>query len=167
MPTTSQSRVIAAPRAEVWAAVTDLEAAARWNQAWQRVEYLSSQREGMGTTFRAHTGDGLAHDFSISEWEPPEYVTFTPLPPQEPQAKSYLITLESQSFLLEAAGDDHTNVTLSATAAGHGLRGWLITRLVWPGYQRQGLASALDALQALFEPPEGPEEPDTERPANA
>lgn len=163
MPTTSESRLIAAPQAEVWAAITNLEAAARWNQVWQRVEYLSSQREGVGTTFRAHTEDGLAHDFCISEWAPPEYVTFAPLPRQEPEEKRYLITLKSQSFLLEAAGDDHTSVTLSATAAGHGLRGWLIIRFLWPGYQRQGLRRALDALQALFEPPEEGE-PETENP---
>ena len=156
MPTTSESRLIAAPRAEVWDAVTDLEAAARWNQVWQRVEYLSSQREGVDTTFRAHTEDGLTHDFRISEWVPEEYVAFAPLR-EEPQDKGYLITLESQSFLLEPV-NDHTSVTLSATAAGHGLRGLLAVRLVWPGYQRQGLARALDALQALFEPTDGPEE---------
>ncbi len=164
MPTTSESRLIAAPRAEVWAAITDLEAAARWNQVWQSVEYLSSQHEGVDTAFRAHTEDGLAHDFRISEWEPPERVAFAPLH-QEPQEKRYLITLESQSFLLEPAGEDHTNVTLSATAAGHGLRGWLFTRFIWPGYQRQGLARALDALQALFEPPEDENEPEAEGPA--
>src|SRR3972149_9061561 len=82
MPTTSESRLSAAPQAEVWAAITDLEAAARWNQVWQRVEFLSSQREGVDTTFRAHTEDGLAHDFRISEWEPPQYVAFAPLPRQ-------------------------------------------------------------------------------------
>lgn len=151
MPTTSESRLIAAPRAEVWAAITNLEAAARWNRVWQRVEYLSSQREGAGTTFRAHTEDGLAHDFRITAWDAPEHVAFAPLE-EEPEEKRYLITLESQSFLLEVVGDDQTSVTLSATAAGHGLRGWLAARFLWPGYQRQGLARALDALQALFEP---------------
>jgi uncharacterized protein YndB with AHSA1/START domain len=151
MPTTSESRLIAAPRAEVWVAITNLETAARWNQVWQRVEYLSSQREGVDTTFRAHTEDGLSHDFRISEWAPEEYVAFSPLQ-YDPQERPYLITLESQSFRLEAIDDVHTDVTLSATAAGHGLRGWLAVRFVWPGYQRQGLARALDALQALFEP---------------
>jgi uncharacterized protein YndB with AHSA1/START domain len=157
MPTTSESRLIAAPRADVWAAITDLEAAARWNQVWQRVEYLSSQREGADTTFRAYTEDDLTHDFRISEWEPPQHVAFAPLQ-YEPGEKRYLITLESQSFLLEPVGDDHTNVTLSATAAGHGLRGWLVTTFFWPGYQRHGLARALDALAELFEPPEEDDE---------
>ncbi len=157
MPTTSESRLIAAPRAELWAAITDLEAASRWNQAWQRVEYLSSQREGVDTTFRSHTEDDRSFDFRISEWAPEEYVAFEPLH-KEPVDKRYLITLESQSFRLEAADYDHTNVTLFASATGHGPRGWLFVRVMWPGYQRQGLARALDALQALFEPPDGPEE---------
>jgi uncharacterized protein YndB with AHSA1/START domain len=153
MPTTYESRIIAAPVADVWAAITDLESAARWNQAWQRVEYLSSQRQGVGATFRAHTQDGLAHDFRISEWAPQEYVAFAPLP-HAPEEQRYLITLESQAFLLEPA-DDRTKVTLFAAAAGHGLRGWLTARFLWPGYQRQGLRTALDALQAIFEPPQG------------
>ena len=164
MPTTSESRLIAAPRAEVWAAITNLEAAARWNEAWHRVEYLSHQREGAGTTFRTRTEDDQSFDFRISEWAAQEYVAFEPLR-EEPEEHRYLITLESQSFLLEPVGDDHTNVTLSATAAGHGLRGWLAARFLWPGYQRQGLGRALDALQALFEPPQnedGPEEEDPE-----
>ncbi len=148
MPTTSESRLIAAPQADVWAAITDLEAAGRWNRAWQRVEYLSPQREGAGTAFRAQTEDGLALDFHISEWSPPQYVAFAPVR-REPEEKPYLITLESQSFLLRPDGE-RTHVTLFASAAGHGPRGWLIARFVWPGYQRKGLRSALDALQALF-----------------
>jgi uncharacterized protein YndB with AHSA1/START domain len=163
MPTTSESRLIAAPRADVWAAITNLEAAARWNEAWHRVEYLSHQREGVGTTFRTHTEDGQTFDFRISEWAALEYVAFEPLR-EEPEEQRYLITLESQSFLLEPVGDDHTNVTLSASAAGHGLRGWLAARFLWPGYQRQGLGRALDALQALFEPPQDEDAPEEQDP---
>jgi uncharacterized protein YndB with AHSA1/START domain len=156
VPTTSESRLIAAPVAEVWAAITDLEAAARWNGAWQRVEFLSDQREGAGTAFRAHTEDGLAHDFLISAWVPLERIAFAPV--RDESEKRYMITLESQAFLLRPVQDDRTNVTLFATAAGHGLRGWLTARFLWPAYQRQGLRSALDALQALFEPPENEDE---------
>ncbi len=153
MPTTSESRIIAAPVREVWAAITDLEAAHRWNGAWQRVEYLSSQREGVDTPFRAHTEDGLAHDFRISEWAPMEYISFAPVRNEyEDKEKRYMLTLEAQAFHLRPANDDHTDVTLFATVASHGPRGWFAARFVWPGYQRQGLRSALDALQALFEP---------------
>ena len=153
MPTTSKTLTIAAPVREVWAAITDLEAANRWNAAWQRVEYLSSQREGVGTPFRAHTEDGLAHDFQISEWAPMEYIAFVPVRNEyEDKEKSYMLTLESQAFLLRPANEDLTDVTLFATVASHGLRGWFAARIVWPSYQRQGLRSALDALQALLEP---------------
>jgi len=186
MPTTYESRLIAAPRAEVWAAITNLEAAARWNEAWHRVEYLSGQREGVGTTFRAYDEDGVGHNFQISEWAPQEYVTFKPLE-EGPEEQRYLITLESHSFLLEPAGDDHTRVELTASASARSIWQWLRVRFsppghqkhilrrtlgalqapfewlllrffLWPGHQRQGLGRALDALQALFEPPDGPEE---------
>ena len=164
MPTTYEARTIAAPVGDVWAAVADLEAATRWNHAWRRVEYLSEQREGEGTAFRAHTEDGLAHDFTISAWVPLERIAFTPV--RDESEGRYMITLESQAFDLRPDGDDHTRVSLSATAAGHGPRGWLLARLVWPSYQRQGLRSALDALQELFEPPEGDGE-DEEDPGNS
>jgi uncharacterized protein YndB with AHSA1/START domain len=152
MPTTSESRIIAAPIADVWAAITNLEEAARWNQSWQRVEYLSSEREGVGATFRAYNEEGIGHNFRICEWAPQEVIAFAPIQ-DEPEEKRYLISLESQGFLLRPAGDHHTDVSLFATATGHGLRGWITARLVWPGYQRQGLSHALDALQAVFEPP--------------
>jgi len=155
MPTTYEARTIAAPVGDVWAAVADLEAATRWNHAWRRVEYLSDQREGEGTAFRAHTEDGLAHDFTISAWVPLERIAFTPV--RDESEGRYMITLESQAFHLRPDGDDRTRVSLSATAAGHGPRGWLLARLVWPSYQRQGLRSALDALQDLFEPREDDE----------
>ena len=155
MPTTYEARTIAAPVGSVWAAVADLEAATRWNHAWRRVEYLSDQREGEGTAFRAHTEDGLAHDFTISAWVPLERIAFTPV--RDESEGRYMITLESQAFHLRPDGDDRTRVSLSATAAGHGPRGWLLARLVWPPYQRQGLRSALDALQDMFEPREDDE----------
>ncbi len=157
MATTYESRIIAAPVADVWTAITDLEAAARWNGAWQRVEYLSSQREGVGATFRAYNEEGIGHNFRISEWAPMEFIAFAPMQ-DEPEERPYLITLQSQSFMLKPAGDDHTEVTLFASVQSHGLRGWLAARFVWPGHQRQGLGSALEALQALFEP----EEPEAE-----
>ena len=189
MPTTYESRIIAAPVAEVWTAITDLEAAARWNGAWQRVEYLSSQREGVGATFRSHTEDGQSFDFRISEWAPLEYVAYEPMR-EEPEEELYLFTLESQSFLLKPANDDHTKVTLSTSASARGVWEWLRARLsrsghqkhilrrtldalqapfewlflrfLWPGHQRQGLGSALDNLQNLFEPPPDEDEREEE-----
>src|SRR3970282_1221980 len=107
MPTTYKARPKAAPVGSVWAAIADLEAAARWNRAWRRVEYLSDQREGEGTAFRAHTEDGLAHDFLISVWVPLQQIAFAPVPNEA--EKSYLITLESQAFHLRPDGDYRTH----------------------------------------------------------
>src|SRR3990172_215616 len=124
MPTTYESRRIAAPVGSVWAAIADLEAATRWNRAWRRVEYLSDQREGEGTAFRAHTEDGLAHDFTISAWVPLQRIAFAPV--RDEAEKRYMITLESQEFHLRPEGEDRTHVSLFATAAGHGPRGRLL-----------------------------------------
>ncbi len=55
-----------------------------------------------------------------------------------------------------------TRVTLLASAISHGLRGWFAARFIWPGFQRQGLRSALDALQDIFEPPERDEAEEAE-----
>jgi hypothetical protein len=165
MPYTSESRVIAAAPADIWSAITDLERAARWNRNWQRVEYLGTRREGVDVSFRAHTEDGLAHEFRISEWTQEELVTFVPVRDDAAEPR-YMITLVAQTFRLRSLDEERTDVILSAEAAGHGLRGWLAARFVWPAYQRQGLRSALDSLQALFEPLEdngdeaGEEDPD-------
>lgn len=152
MPSTSESRIIAAAQADVWTAIADLGQASRWNEAWQRVEYLSEGHEGPGVTFRAHTEDGKAFDFRVSEWSRPEYVAFEPI--RAENERRYLITLDSHSFRLRPAGDGHTNVILIASATGNGIRGWIFARVLWPSYQRQGLRRALDALQNIFEPPE-------------
>ena len=189
MPTTSESRIVAAPVREVWASIPDLETANRWNGAWRRVEYLSSQREGVGAIFRAHTEGGQTFDFRVSEWAPQEYIAYEPMQ-EEPEEELYLFTLESQSFLLKPTDEGHTKVTLSTTASAHGvwewLRArlsrsghqknifrrtldalqapveWLFLRILWPGHQRQGLGSALEALQALYEP-----EPDEDEQTHA
>ena len=150
MPTTSESRIINAPQDQLWATLADVKNAFRWNGAWERIELLSAQREGPGTSFRAHTEDGASFDFEITHWAPPDYIAFAPTGQQEDEP--YLIALESQAFLLRAAGEQRTQVVLYASARSRGIRGWFFSRLFWPGFQKAGLRRALDAIQALFEP---------------
>lgn len=164
MPTTSESRIVNAPQDALWAALADIENAGRWNSAWRRIELLSAQREGPGTGFRAHTEDGASFDFEVTHWAAPDYIAFAPIAQEE--AQPFLITLESQAFLLRAAGDDRTQVVLYASARSRGVRGWFIARLFWPGYQKAGLRRALDAIEALFEPPDAEETPDSSEPAS-
>lgn len=164
MPTVSESRTIAASPEEIWAALADIENAGRWNSAWRRIEITSSQREGAGTTFRAHTEDGSAFEFRITHWVPGEYIAFAPVVQEGSQR--YLIRLDSQAFLLRPLAEDQTHVELIAAASSHGLRGWLLARFFWPGYQKHGLRRALDALQALFEPTEDDGEEPPHQPAS-
>jgi len=149
MASVSESRMIASAPQEVWGVLADVENARRWNGAWTRIEITSSQRHGLGTTFTAHTEGGDNYTFEITEWSPPETIAFSPV---REEAESYGVTLDSHTFQLSPAADSGTLVRLTARATAYGLRGHVVARLFWPGYQRQGLQIALDALQAVFEP---------------
>jgi|GEM_PF-1128219 len=159
MPTVSARGMIDAPQEEVWAALADIENAGRWNKAWARVEFLGEQRHGLGTVFRTYSADGGSAEFEVVAWEPPDFLAFAPRSaPLRPPADRFL-TVESQYFYLRPNDDGRTELNLVATASTHGLRGWLMGHLLWPGYQRQGLRRALAAIAALFEPePEETEE---------
>lgn len=151
MPSVSVSRVIGAPREEVWAALSDIASARRWNASWSKIDITSRQTHGAGTTFRAHTEDGRAFDFEITEWAAPELIAFTPI---RDESEYYAVTLESHTFSIEPQGDGHTVVELTARASAHGIMGRLVATFFWPGHQKQGLNDALDAVQAIFEPPD-------------
>lgn len=136
--------------------LADVENARRWNAAWRSIEITSQQRHGLGTTFVAHTEGGEEYAFEITEWAPPEKIAFAPIRNEE---ERYGIVLDSHVFELSEVGEGTTLVKLTARATAHGIRGHVVARLFWPGYQRHGLQLALEALQALFQPEaEGGEE---------
>jgi len=151
MPSTSASRVLNAPRDEVWAVLSDIANAQRWNTAWTRIEFTSKQTHGSETAFRAHTVGGETFDFVVSAWVVPEYIEFSPV---RDAAERHGITLEAQAFHLEPEGERSTRVELIARASTHGPRGWLLGLLFWRGYQKQGLSYALESLYSVFEPEE-------------
>jgi len=158
MPSTSTSRVIAAPREEIWALLSDISNARRWNSAWSSIEFVSKQTHGPDTQFRARTDEGEAFEFVISAWVVPEYIEFTPV---RDETERYGITLESQAFRLYPEGEGATRVDLIARASSHGVKGWLLGLLYWRGYQKQGLNAALEKLDAAF-PSEDIDEPHEE-----
>ncbi len=147
MPRVSVTRVIAAPPSKVWAVISDVQNARKWNRAWSKIEITSNQTHGSGTTFRAHTEDGQTFDFLVGDWVAPEYIAFVPV--RDPSER-YGITLESHSFRLQPAPDDQTLAELTAHASAHGLRGRFVAIFFWPGHQKQGLEIALDSLEAAF-----------------
>jgi uncharacterized protein YndB with AHSA1/START domain len=149
MPSVTVSRVIAAPPDEVWTAISDVENARRWNPTWTRIEITSAQRHGVGMTFRAHTESGGAFDFEVVDWSGRELVAYAPI--REP-GERYGINLESHTFRLQETEDGETYVELTAVASTRGLRGRFVGMIFWPGYQKQGLNDALEALAAIFEP---------------
>jgi uncharacterized protein YndB with AHSA1/START domain len=160
MPTTSVSRVIKAPQGAIWNVLSDIEHADRWNKAWTSIRFTSGQTHGTGTTFRATMGDeGDAFDFEICDWVAPERIAFCPIRAPE---ELYSITLDSHVFEVRPLTEGDSEVTITARASAHGVKGRFVAMFFWSCHQRDGLNSALDAIQSAFEPGFVPERPDSE-----
>ena len=157
MPSTSASRVIHATQDRVWAVLSDIANARRWNTAWSAIEFTSNQTHGPGTRFRAQAEDGSAYEFVVSAWVAPDYIEFSPI---RDEAERYGIMLESHAFRLSPQGENATRVELIARSSTHGPRGWLTALLFWRGYQNHGLAGALETLSSVLEPNEPGERPE-------
>lgn len=151
MPTTSVSRIINAPRDQLWAVLSDIAKAQRWNSAWSRIEFASNQTHGLGTRFRAETSGGENFEFEITNWSAPEYIEFSPV---RYESERYGIMLEAQAFHLSSESDDSTRVELMARASTHGIKGLVMGLFFWRGYQKQGLQYALETLASTFVPDE-------------
>jgi uncharacterized protein YndB with AHSA1/START domain len=152
------SRLINAPRDQVWAVLSDIAKARRWNAAWSRIDFASNQTHGLGTRFRAETADGQTFEFEVTNWVAPEYIEFSPV---RDASERYGIMLEAQAFHLAPEGEEATRVELMARASTHGIKGIVVGLFLWRGYQKQGLESALETLASVFEP-EGREDPEGE-----
>src|SRR5437773_12463389 len=123
MPSVSVWREILAPVADVWKVLSDVENARRWNRAWDNIQITSSQRHGVGTTFRARAEEGESYEFGVTEWDPPALIAFEPI---REEGESYGINLESHVFRLRETGEGRTLVELTANASARGLRGRLV-----------------------------------------
>ncbi len=142
------SRIVEAPLEEVWALVADLERAPRWNRAWARVAIEGEPR--VGALVRAWSVEGEEASFRLVEWRPPFSLALAPvLAPGE--EGPWLFLLEQRIELRPAKGPRRTLVSMEARARLRGLRGLVLGLILWPGYQRRGLAAALEALAALAE----------------
>jgi uncharacterized protein YndB with AHSA1/START domain len=149
MPGTSVSRIINAPRDQVWAVLSDIAKARRWNSSWSQIEFASNQTHGLGTRFRAHTAEGETFEFEVTAWVAPEYIEFSPV---RGESERYGIMLESQGFHIAPEGEGATRVELIARASTHGIKGLVLGLFFWRGYQKQGLNYALEMLASAFEP---------------
>jgi hypothetical protein len=156
----SVSRNMAATRPDVWALVSDIANAGRWNRAWTSIEFAGNQTHGEGTRFIAHTESGDSFEFEVCEWSVPERIGFCPV--RDPEEPTYAVMLDAHVFDIQPGRqEDETLVQLTAHATAHGIRGWIIATWFWPGHQRDGLAAALDSIAAEFEPDApDPAEPD-------
>ena len=167
MPSVTASIAIPATPERVWAVVSDVANAQRWNKAWSSIEMTTTLSEGRGTRFRAHVeGEGGADqsfEFEVTEWVAPEFIVFTPV--RDPYEEQYQITLDWHSFRIVPLEEGSARVELTAKATTRGLRGGLVGLIlwpwhmaVWPGHQKRGLEVALSSLAELFgvAPPDDP-----------
>ncbi len=151
MPTTKASRVIRAPQAAVWALLSDVEHANRWNHAWTAIEMTSAQTHGVGARFRAKMeGSDDSFEFEICDWSAPERIAFCPI--RQPLEQLYSITLDSHVFQVRKVSDEESEVSITAHASARGLRGRLVSMFFWATHQEDGLNQALDAIQRVFQP---------------
>jgi|FLYL01.1.fsa_nt_gi uncharacterized protein YndB with AHSA1/START domain len=151
MPVVQVSRRIAAPPPDIWRVLSDIENASRWNERWTQVEITSPQRHGEGTTFRARLDDETVFEFEVTGWDPGRLIAFAPIRDDD---EGYAISLQAHVFEIEDAGDGASEVRLTAIASTRGLKGAILGRFLWPGYQKHGMEQALASLAALFEPEE-------------
>ncbi|HEY5639554.1 MAG TPA: SRPBCC family protein [Dehalococcoidia bacterium] len=160
MPSVTASISISATPEAVWAVVSDVANAQRWNKAWSRIELTTELNIGRGTRFRAHVNDeeGSDHafEFEVTDWIEPEYIVFTPV--RDPDEEQYQITLDWHAFRLVPLDEETTRVDLTAQATTRGLRGRFAGLLLWSGHQKPGLEEALSSLAELFvaAPPDDP-----------
>jgi uncharacterized protein YndB with AHSA1/START domain len=149
MPNANVSRIIRAPQNDVWALLSDVTQARRWNKYWTSIEFASAQTHGVGTRFVAKTEAGDSFTFDICDWDAPQRIAFCPV--REP-GERYGITLDSHVFAVRPVSGDECEVTITARASASGFRGRLVAMFFWAGHQKDGLNAALDALQAVFQP---------------
>lgn len=151
MPRVRAERVIAAPPAAVWPAISEVRRLADWNSHWARIEPTSEAERGTGASFRAFTEEGDRFEFRITGWIEGEFVEISPVRDHD---ERHGITLQSQSFRIAPAdGGSSTWIQAEAHVSTHGPRGWLLGFVFWPGYQKRGLNAALDSLEELLAPP--------------
>ena len=152
MPSVTAAIAIPAAPEEVWAVVSDIANAQRWNKAWGDIELTTEMTEGRGTRFRARAaeddGEGEASEFEITGWIAPEYIEFTPV--RDPNEEPTEIQIDWHAFKLVPADDETTRVELTAQATARGFRGRIAGLFFWSGYQRVGLEEALKSLAEIF-----------------
>ncbi len=152
MPSVTASISIPATQEKVWAVVSDIGNAQRWNKAWSRIELTTEISEGRGTRFLAHVkdedGGEQTSEFEITEWIAPEYIEFTPV--RNLEAERDQLTIDWHSFRIVPLDRETTRVDLTAQATTRGLRGRFAGMLLWPGHQKPGLEAALNSLARLF-----------------
>ena len=148
MPTITASRRIRAPRDRVWEVFTDLEASADRLRAVERVEVLTDEPFGVGTTWRE-----TRKMFGRTETEE-MHVTAVDRPASYTVSATSQGTTYTSRFDFSESAPDTTEVLFTFSGETQGVVRKAIGAVVWPlfrGKVTKELRRDLDDLAAFCE----------------
>ena len=144
MPTSSRSRTLGAPPADVWRTVGDVNQLPRWWPLARRVEAV--QGDEFTQVLRTENGRDVRADFVVAEREPERVLRIE----QQVEGTPFegLLRSATTELRLQPAGAAATTMTITITRRLRGLArfGGVIMRR---GTNRQ-LDEALDGLAAIY-----------------
>jgi len=144
VPTSSRTRTLGAPPAEVWRTVGDVNQLPRWWPLARRVEAV--QGDEFTQVLRTENGRDVRADFVVAEREPERVLRIE----QQVEGTPFegLLRSATTELRLQPAGATATTMTITITRRLRGLArfGGVIMRR---GTNRQ-LDEALDALAAIY-----------------
>lgn len=135
--TVTVTKTIAAPVADVWAAVTDNPGWVNWFPTMSSSENTSDPTHGLGSTRTVKVG-GLRAEERFVGWEPEKLWAFAIDKTNLPMAKRFLEQLEF------TADGDTTNVTYTGAYEPH-----LLTRLIGGVIDKQLRSAWTNGLAGL------------------
>lgn len=144
MPCVRRSRLVAAPRQEVWRTVSDPGQLPAWWPRVVRVEAISGSGDRFTEVLRTDGGRDLRADFTVLEREKPVRWRFAQEIGDDPFGK----VLRHSQTLVEL--DEDADGTVVTIEVDRGLRGMgRLGGALFRGATRRHIEEALDALEEI------------------
>ena len=144
MPIVEARKLIRAPAARVFDAISDIERFPDVNPMCVAVKFLTAQREGVGARFvetRVHGKREMQTELEITSWDPPRSVRMV--------ADSHG-TVWDTLFTVTDKGEGTAELHLEMDCRAHSLLPRLLNPLM-KGLFRKGLVQHVDAVAAHLE----------------
>lgn len=145
MPSLTVSRIMDAPRPEVWAVLADFGDIARWNTALTGSRIVAGPETGIGAERRCDAGRRTYLQERVTAWQPERGLdmTYTHLPVPVHDARA--------TFRLESLTGDRTRVVVTMDYAARGL--WRLDAPLFTWMFRRAFRGVLRDLATHVEQP--------------